>query len=55
MFEGEPTETEQRAFTGELPAHSATAQTLAEAHRRYRDHDDGAIADYIPILAEADP
>ncbi|MCF2570883.1 glutaminase A [Brevibacterium sp. UCMA 11754] len=55
MFEGEPAGPEQRAFTGELPGPSATARILAEAHRRYRDLDDGEIADYIPILAEADP
>lgn len=55
MFEGDTTEPQQRAFTGELLGPSATARILAEAHRRYRDLDDGEIADYIPILAEADP
>lgn len=55
LFEGEPTEVEQRAFTGDLPSESATARTIAEVHRRYRDLDDGDIADYIPVLTEADP
>src|SRR5699024_12689779 len=29
--------------------------TLDDIHRRYRGLDDGEVADYIPILAEADP
>lgn len=45
----------QRAFTGGLPGDVFIDATLAEIHDRYRVLDDGVVADYIPILAEADP
>ncbi|MGO2860946.1 MAG: glutaminase A [Brevibacterium sp.] len=54
MFEGDP-DTRQRAFTGTLPADAYIDATLTEIHERYRRLDDGEVADYIPILAEADP
>ncbi|HJE76734.1 MAG TPA: glutaminase, partial [Brevibacterium epidermidis] len=45
----------QRAFTGDLPADRFIDSTLADIHTRYGGLDDGEVADYIPILAEADP
>jgi glutaminase len=43
----------QRVSTGALPDPVDIEGLLAEAHRRYRDVDDGAVADYIPALADA--
>src|SRR5699024_6086290 len=45
----------QQAFTGRLPSDGFIDATLDDIHRRYRGLDDGEGADYIPILAEADP
>lgn len=45
----------QRASTGGLPSDSFIDATLADIHTRYGGLDDGEVADYIPILAEADP
>ena len=45
----------QQAFTGRLPSDGFIDATLDDIHRRYRGLDDGEVADYIPILAEADP
>jgi glutaminase len=41
--------------TGHLPPDPEVAVLLAEAHDRYRDLDDGVVADYIPVLAAASP
>jgi glutaminase len=41
--------------TGALPDASEVTRTLTEAHARYRDDHTGAVADYIPALAAADP
>src|SRR5699024_9004101 len=38
-----------------LPARGAVQQSVEEAHERYRYREDGVVADYIPVLAEADP
>lgn len=46
---------EQEVFTGSLPGWDQVEQLVREAHDRYRDHDGGVVADYIPVLAEADP
>lgn len=45
----------QEVSTGVLPAPARIDQVIGEAHARYRDLDDGAVADYIPELAEVDP
>jgi glutaminase len=42
-----------RVSTGDLPTPAEVRELVAEAHERYRDHDDGTVADYIPVLAEA--
>ncbi|GAA1439514.1 glutaminase A [Leifsonia poae] len=41
--------------TGSLPSPERVKALLEEAHDRYRDLDDGAVADYIPSLGRADP
>src|SRR5699024_9743406 len=45
----------QRARTGDLPAETRVAALVREAHARYAASQDGTVADYIPILGEADP
>ncbi|MBD5784724.1 glutaminase A [Cellulosimicrobium terreum] len=46
---------EQEVSTGALPGRERVEALVQEAHARYRGNDDGAVADYIPVLAEADP
>ncbi|MDO5737230.1 MAG: glutaminase, partial [Propionibacteriaceae bacterium] len=46
---------QQEVSTGALPRWNMVEERVVTAHARYRDHDDGAVADYIPVLAEADP
>ncbi|QDP98845.1 hypothetical protein FOE78_15980 [Microlunatus elymi] len=46
---------EQPVSTGELPGWKRVEDLVTAAHDRYRGVDDGDVADYIPILAEADP
>lgn len=41
--------------TGALPGWDRVDELVREAHRRYADDRTGAVADYIPVLAEADP
>jgi glutaminase len=41
--------------TGHLPASEQVQALLDDAHARYRDLADGAVADYIPALAGASP
>ncbi|HEY3141968.1 MAG TPA: glutaminase A [Acidimicrobiales bacterium] len=41
--------------TGRLPSPARVQELLDEAHDRYRDHDQGVVADYIPALACASP
>jgi len=41
--------------TGELPQPEEVARLVGEAYERYRDTDEGLVADYIPVLAEASP
>ncbi len=45
----------QRAATGTLPSVERVAAIVDEAYERLRGDDDGAVADYIPALAAADP
>ena len=46
---------EQSVSTGALPAWSEVESLVQEAHRRYRSSSEGVVADYIPVLAQADP
>jgi glutaminase len=41
--------------TGELPQAEQATDLVIEAYERYRTNADGALADYIPILASASP
>jgi glutaminase len=41
--------------TGALPRIDEVRELVTEAHARYADLDDGAVADYIPALASVDP
>jgi len=41
--------------TGRLPSQGEVRLLIENAYARFRDVDDGAVADYIPALAEADP
>ncbi|MDI1463418.1 glutaminase A [Catellatospora sp. KI3] len=45
----------QRACTGALPGWDQVDLLVAEAYEYARRSTDGAVADYIPILAQADP
>ena len=46
---------EQRVFTGVLPAWDRVEEAVQESHRRESGTSGGAVADYIPALADADP
>lgn len=46
---------EQEVSTGSLPGWDQVERLVHEAHGRNRGHDGGVVADYIPVLAEADP
>jgi glutaminase len=41
--------------TGELPPDPDLARFVAEAHKRYRDHDEGSVSDVYPALAQVRP
>lgn len=55
MFESDVLDVTQRAFTGDLPQKQHVDDLIADAHERYAALSEGTVADYIPILAEADP
>lgn len=55
MFEADVLDVAQLASTGALPPDAAVADLVRAAHDRYRTHDAGRVADYIPALADADP
>jgi glutaminase len=46
---------EQAVSTGSLPAWERVEALVAEAYERNRDVDAGAVADYLPELAQVDP
>jgi glutaminase len=52
---GEAAPKEANTSTGSLPGAQDTRRVLEEAFERYRDVDDGTVADYIPALAEQPP
>jgi hypothetical protein len=49
------TTTTSAVTTGELPTPEVVESLLAEVFERYRSVTEGAVADYIPALAETDP
>ena len=55
MFEADVQNVTQQAATGAVPAGNRVREVISEAHQRYAGHTDGQVADYIPILAHADP
>ncbi len=55
MFEADVLDVTQRSSTGTLPPAVAVSDLLVDAHRRYANVHEGSVADYIPVLAEADP
>ena len=44
-----------RISTGDLPAPEEVGRLVTEAYDRYRTTSEGAVADYIPVLAQASP
>ncbi len=50
-----PDAAERRVSTGALPSPDEVRAVLTDAYERYRTVDDGHVADYIPVLAEASP
>ena len=46
---------DQRACTGDLPDWSEVKTLVESAHRRCNSVAGGVVADYIPVLACADP
>lgn len=55
MFTSESGTVAQRVSTGSLPERARVQSLIAEAYEHYRTLDEGVVADYIPILAGADP
>lgn len=55
MHQAEVSDVPQRSATGQLPQTAQIDALVAEAHARYAGTDAGTVADYIPILAQADP
>ncbi|MCD5346809.1 glutaminase A [Agromyces sp. H3Y2-19a] len=55
MFESDARDVAQRSSTGSLPLKDHVDELVAAAHARYADLHEGTVADYIPVLAEADP
>ncbi len=47
--------TPPRVSTGDLPSPEEVRDVVTEAYERYRTNAEGAVADYIPVLAAADP
>ncbi|PPG38901.1 glutaminase A [Pseudoclavibacter sp. RFBA6] len=55
MITSESESVDQQVSTGHLPAWGEVESLTAAAFERYRRLDEGEVADYIPILADADP
>ena len=56
MHEGMPFDEDAsppRVSTGELPHADEVGRVVTEAYERYRGNDEGTVADYIPVLAQA--
>ena len=56
MHEGMPFDedaTPPTVSTGELPEVDEVRRFVTEAYERYKGNDDGTVADYIPVLAQA--
>ncbi|GAA5208257.1 glutaminase A [Microbacterium kyungheense] len=55
MFEADVLDVAQRSSTGALPPGGSVDAWVRAAHARYAPDDAGTVADYIPVLAHADP
>src|SRR5699024_2267693 len=55
VFDAEMLGVPPRARAGGLPAEARGAALVGGGHPRYAASQDGTVADYIPILGEADP
>lgn len=55
MITSESESADQLVSTGQLPPEQQVQDLTVAAHERYRDLDEGTVADYIPALAGADP
>jgi len=55
VHESPPVHLEAQVSTGRLPRRAAVRELLEETHRVYAEVATGAVADYIPALAEASP
>jgi glutaminase len=55
VHESTPADTRTRVSTGHLPDLETVVEVVEAAHRSYRGVTDGAVADYIPALAQASP
>lgn len=55
MITSGPQSVDQKVSTGHLPTWTEVESLTAAAYERYRTLDEGDVADYIPILARADP
>lgn len=50
-----PADGEGYVSTGSLPTPDEVRALVVSAHARFREENDGEVADYIPALAESDP
>ncbi len=55
VHESPPPDLEAQVSTGRMPRRAAIRELLEETHRVYAGVSSGAVADYIPALAEASP
>jgi glutaminase len=55
VHESTPDDTAVQVSTGELPDYAAVLDLVEAAHRTYQHVREGAVADYIPGLAQASP
>ena len=46
---------DQVVSTGHLPGWNDVESLVEAAYRRSKQDEDGSVADYIPVLAQADP
>ncbi|MBW9092950.1 glutaminase A [Microbacterium jejuense] len=55
MFESDVLDVAQQSSTGALPPGRRVDELVTAAHARYASDDSGVVADYIPVLGQADP
>jgi glutaminase len=55
VHENTPDDTTPQVSTGALPDFEIVREMMSAAHRTYLPHTEGAVADYIPVLAQVSP